>query len=397
MSTTASASSRPRVLQCITRLGLGGAERVAFSLIHALQRDVEFGMFTVYQDIQDAVGESMRQELAVADVPWFPGTRLPVKRGGMLTGGIALARAIRRFRPDVVHFHSETPEACGAVARLLLGRRQPGLVRTIHNSVFWRYWPRIGRWCDRRLAAAEIACVSEAARDEFLRYRRDSGARAPLAPPAVIYNSVDLAPRPPHETPHEARKRCVLFAGRFEHQKGVDLLCDALRQTRLPADCAGELVCIGQGSEESRLRALAAAPPNGWTITVRPPAASLSAAFECADLAVIPSRFEGLALVSIEATLHGVPIVATQAPGLSETLPDGHPWLAAPANASELARTLDVALAETARWGDSVRAAQQLALTRFSVAAMRDGYAALYRRAGAKRNGTMDIAGAVRP
>jgi len=370
---------RLRVLQCITRLGLGGAERMAFGLMDTLRPRVDCAVFTVHGAGGDAVGAGLRHELAATRTPWFAGTAVPMKAGGMLPGASALARAVGSFRPDVVHFHSETPESCGAMlAQFSPAFARMPMVRTIHNSVFWRYWPRIGRWCDRRLAHAHIACVSEAAREEFLRYRADSGADRPPAEPGVIYNGVALPPLAPRPGPEHPGRRRVLFAGRFEMQKGADVLCQALAQVCLPADTRGELTCMGHGAQAARVRALAANPPPGWSVTVLPPAAGLAAVFPHHDLVVMPSRFEGLGLVAIEATLCGLPVVATDAPGLRETLPADYPWRARPGDAASLAQCLGTALAETGRWAETVRAAQYFARTRFSPAAMGEGYEQLY-------------------
>ena len=388
---TSAGQTRPRlrVLQCITRLGLGGAERVAFAIMRELRAEIDFGVFTVYTRADDAVGEEMRRELIATATPWFAGTRLPLKRGGMLTGGIALAQAVRAFAPDVIHLHSETPEACAAVMTCLDGtaRRVP-IVRTIHNSIFWRYWPRIGRWCDRRLARAAIACVSRAAETEFARYRRDSGAQPPATAEALIYNGVVARIREPNSAPRRPHVRRVLFAGRLEPQKGIDVLCAALPRVRLPQNVRGELVVVGHGAQQPLVEALSRTPPVHWSVTLRPPVASLDDVFNDCDLLVMPSRFEGLGLVAIEASLAGLPVVATAAPGLSEALPADHPWWAPPGDADALAATLSEALAETARWRDVTTTAQRFAQTRFSAHAMAAGYRALYERALELRGGT---------
>jgi glycosyltransferase involved in cell wall biosynthesis len=372
---------RLRVMHCITRLGLGGAERVAFSLVRELRNEIDFAVFTVHGCSDDALGPSMRDELREAQVPWFQGTRVPMKAGGMVPGGLALARAAQAFRPDIVHFHSETPEACGAVMMQVASRKAGVLVRTIHNSIFWRYWPRVGRWCDRRLASAHIACVSEGAREEFFRYRRDSGARAAPSEPVVIYNGVPTSIRPPRPGPLSPETRRVLFAGRFEDQKGTDLLCQAIPATRLPPGTTGELTIVGHGAHEPLLRAFADRPPANWRIEIRNTVPTLEDVFPQFDLVVMPSRFEGLGLVAIEATLAGLPVVITDALGLREALPADYPWRAVPGDHQSLARALAAALAETQRWPEVVRAGQRFAQARFSPRAMRDSYFQLYASA----------------
>lgn len=375
-------SHRLRILQCITRLGLGGAEQVALSIIRGLSADFDFGVFTVHHADDNEPGRAMRTELGRLGIPWHGGTTIPMKAGGMIPGAVHLAVAMRRFRPDVLHFHSETPEACGAMLAALYPplRRRP-IVRTIHNSVFWRYWPGIGRWCDRRLASAHIASVSEGAQAEFERYRQDSGASPPPEKPRIIYNGIAGIFQPPHGAPHVEGRRRVLCAGRFEYQKGMDVLAHALPQVVLDPGVTGELVLVGQGAQEPHLRRLAVSPPAGWKVVIQSPAPGLDGLFSAFDLVVMPSRFEGLGLVSVEATLAGLPVVVTDAPGLRETVLPNHPWIAQPDDVHTLATALTQALRETHRWKSVVQTTQNLARERFSLAEMSAKYRQLYLRA----------------
>lgn len=384
MTTAPASSTRPRVLLAITRLGLGGAERVAFSLIETLRDHVDFGVFTAYARVEDDVGAAMRAQLAALGVPWFAGTTLDVKRGGLLSAGWRLAQAVKQFRPDCVHYHAEISEACGAVMRNLApGRRRVPTLRTVHNSIFWRFWPRIGRWVDRELADAAIVCVSGAARDEFLRYRADSGA--PPTNPAIIYNGVGVPIKEPRARAIDPAHPRLLFAGRFELQKGPDLLADALPGVRLPDGVTPTLVMFGHGALEPRLRALAAQPPPGWRVELRPPTPALMQEMDRFDLAVIPSRFEGLPLLAVEATLSGLAVVAADAPGLRETLPPDHAWKFRVEDPPALAQRLTEVLATPSSWLPTVRAAQLHAQTHFSPDAMASAYLPLYlsRRARA--------------
>lgn len=377
-----SPASGLRVMHCITRFGLGGSERVALSIIRGFGAEFASAVYAVHGVAADPVGTDMRDEIESQGVPWYAGTRLPMKLGGMIPGGFALRRAVREFQPHILHLHSETPEACGAAMLALFPRhRRVALVRTIHNSVFWRYWPRIGRWCDRRLAHAHIACVSTAARGEFLRYRADSGAAAPPGDPVIVHNGVDLAPRQPRPAAPTDTARRILFAGRFEWQKGADLVPEVLRRVQAPSGVALELVLLGHGAHEPELRALAAQPPAGWRIVLRPPVPRLTELLPEFDVLLMPSRFEGLALTAIEATLSGIPVVATDAPGLRETLPAEHPWLAAPGDAGSIAAALQAALRRPEAWEEAVKAAQQFVLSRFTPAAMLAGYREIYRAA----------------
>jgi glycosyltransferase involved in cell wall biosynthesis len=113
---------------------------------------------------------------------------------------------------------------------------------------------------------------------------------------------------------------------------------------------------------------------------MRPPVSDLQSIFDQVDLVVMPSRFEGLGLVGIEATIRGLPVVATSAPGLRETLPPDHPWWVRPEDPADLARGLGKAMADWARWPEVVGSAQALVRARFSLDEMRRGYREVYRR-----------------
>lgn len=374
------ACRRPRVLQVITHFALGGAEKIALALVHGLGSGIDFAVFAVRDEEPDDVGRAMLRQLAAAGVPFRCGSRLAPRSGGLLLGALALAREVRRFRPDLLHVHTEIPEACTALAGWLDGLtgRIP-VARTIHNSVLWPAHPWLGCWSDRRLAHAEVACVSASALRAFLDLRRRSGA-APVREPALIPNGVTVESPARREPSRNPAVRRLLFAGRFELQKGTDILCAAVSRVRLPAGIRGELVLFGRGRDEPRLRALASQPPPGWTIAIFPPSASLGEIYGEFDWVAMPSRFEGLPLVALEAVLAGVPVVATDAPGLDEVLPPDYPWRAPAGDPEAFALCLGRALAHPPGRNDDLVAAQHFARTRFSPEAMLAGYRRLYDR-----------------
>lgn len=380
MNDHSSSVRQPRVLLCITRLGLGGAEQVALTLLELLQQRITFAVFTAYSTIDDEIGVRMRNQLTASGVRWFHGSRWPVKRGGLLLAGLALGRAIREFQPDCLHYHAEIAEACGAtMLQLNPTLARVAALRTVHNSNYWRFWPRIGRWTDRKLAGATVVSVSTAAQTEFVRYRTDSGM-APQLVPAVIPNGVNLPALPPRTASLNPKRISLMFAGRFEEQKGPDILAQSLPQVSLPPNCDADLVCYGHGAFEPLLRNLATHPPPRWTVHVEPPSPRIVEEMKSFDVLLMPSRFEGLPLLAIEASLSGLPVVATDAPGLREALPSAHPWKAPPGDSAAFARAIEQAVREPHTWAPAVRAAQELARVRFSPAAMSEAYFELYSR-----------------
>jgi glycosyltransferase involved in cell wall biosynthesis len=373
---------RRRVLQCITHLGLGGAERVAFSLMRHLRDSFDFAVFAATGEEKGEIARAMRAELAELNIPYYTGTSVPIKRGGLLLAGLAASRARRHFRPDIIHLHTEIPEASHAVMVTLFpaGGRIP-LVRTVHNSVYWHDWPGIGRWCERRMRRARVAAVSEDALAAFARWRAASGTEPTSSPPTVIYNGVAIAGAPHRPKSAPGARLRLLFAGRFEPQKGTDLLPCILECVPADPQRPLELVLYGRGSHEALLRRMAARPPPGWSVQVFGPVADLGPPLKECDLVIVPSRFEGLGLVAIEATLLGLPVVATDTTGLREALPSDYPWRARPGDARSFAQALLAAIDAAPTWPAVVVNAQRFALQRFSPHTMTDRYRQLYASA----------------
>lgn len=372
----------PRVLQIVSHLALGGAERVAFVLARGLRQRFDFGFYAATGVDPGDVGQSMKRELEALRIPLFVGTKLPIKWGGMAMAGALSAIAVKRFRPDIIHLHTEVPEASyAAMVSLRPSLRRVPVVRTIHNAVYWPAWRTLGRWCDRRMRRSFVAAVGRDASKAFEQLRGESSAGPPPHPPVVIFNGVSVVgePRPAAKLP-TGRMR-ILFAGRFEDQKGADLIPRIVGQVRPPHDRPCELVIRGSGPHEPALRDLASHPPSGWAVDVNGPLPGLSARLAEFDLLLMPSRFEGLALLAIEAALMGLPVIATDGPGIREGFPEGFPWLAKAGDADSFAQLLQAAVNDPASCRSGAEAAQRFARANFGVETMIEGYAQLYGRA----------------
>jgi glycosyltransferase involved in cell wall biosynthesis len=229
-----------------------------------------------------------------------------------------------------------------------------------------------------------VACVSKGAQDAFEQLRAESSAGLLPTPPAIIFNGVVVKdePRPMNQPPAEPVR--ILFAGRFEDQKGADLLPEISRQVKPRHGQSCELTIHGGGTHEQLLKNLAAAPPPGWSIQVHPPIPNLSSQMPKFDLMIMPSRYEGLALIAIEAALLGLPVIATDGPGIREGFPADYPWLARAGEAASFAELLQTALNDPSTWSEKVRQAREFANEHFNQHAMCDAYANLYQQAIAR-------------
>src|SRR4029453_10577437 len=93
-------------------------------------------------------------------------------------------------------------------------------------------------------------------------------------------------------------KRRVLFVGRFDRQKGIDVLLDALPELQDSAFCylVGDRV-LNNGPVPAMP---ANARTTGWLT-----AAEIESFYKSADVVVVPSRWEGLGLIGAEGMRAG--------------------------------------------------------------------------------------------
>lgn len=280
---------------------------------------------------------------AGAEVHDWSATRAP---GPRLAGEVAAARRIvRASRPHVVHAHSAKAGLAGRIA-------VRGRVPTVFQPHAWSFeavggrtaelalgWERFGaRWADH------ILCVSESER----RTGQEAGIAARWS---VIHNGIDLDRFRPGGRA-EARASLplgdgvdrdaplVVCVGRLTRQKGQDVLLRAWH--RMPV-AGARLVLVGDGPDRGALEA--SAPPGvlftGACADVRP-------WIHAADVLVLPSRWEGMALAPLEAMACGRPVVMTDVNGARESLPPGHEdhCLVPPEDPAALAAALTALLAD---------------------------------------------------
>lgn len=103
-------------------------------------------------------------------------------------------------------------------------------------------------------------------------------------------------------------------------QKAHDFLIQALAVHR---DLLGDyrLLVVGSGPDENNLRALVQKYQLDEVVTFVPWSSDLSGIYSALDMVLIPSWFEGVPLVMLEAMYYQLPIVATSADGMADTLP----------------------------------------------------------------------------
>jgi glycosyltransferase involved in cell wall biosynthesis len=220
-----------------------------------------------------------------------------------------VAAAIERVGADVVHSHTTV---AGIVTRLACGPgRKVRVLHTVHGLPFGarhglRAAPAVLLEYTLRKRSDTLICVN---RQDWALLRRFG------LDPVLIQNGVDV-PEDARTTGDDATR--IAYVGRLAPQKGVDLLVRAL--AGLPGV---ELDVYGEGPLHGSLQRLAdetgVASRIHWHGFRQDPWALAAAV----DVVAVPSRFEGHSMVVLEALARGHVVVATDIPGITETLDGG--------------------------------------------------------------------------
>lgn len=347
---------------------IGGAERMLVDLARSAPdgRTHSIALFTpnpalraLFRDAGipiDDRGEQVREgplpflssSLGSADVRW-------------------LAGVLERRRAAIAHLHTFASQVLGTRAA---ERARTRIVRTEHSTRVYddpTCWP-FARWSLPRADA--VACISEHVQR---RMGERAGALVEASRVQVIHNGVDVARFVPEPTGGPGPVRFVAL-GRLDARKGLDLALEAL--VRVPN---AELDIVGDGDERSaleevvrRLRLTTRVHFRGYAADVRP-------AIARSDVILSSAREEGLGIAVLEAMACARPVVAVPVGGLVEIVDDGVTgWLAGSRTAVALAEAMKAAAADPAERQKRGAAARERVVARFSLAAMRAGYARTY-------------------
>lgn len=303
-------NAKPRALLMCDRLDVaGGVERFVCVLANHLAGegwDVALGTAgTAREDIRYSLEPGVRvlggRAADGADVNAAPRTRwgrLWALARQQWRIGRRLAALIRSERADVVLLNGLTT-TCSTLA--WCSRTETArIVCCDHNHFTARsaLWQRLrARWYPRVAAVVSLTQV-------------DAPRFAALNPVTrVIFNASALRA----EVPARPGLPIVLAVGRHVAQKGFDLLLQAWAQVVAQRPDA-QLQVIGEGPLQATHAALADKLKLAGQVSFLAPRAEMAEAYREAAVFVLPSRYEGMPLVLLEAQALGVPAVAFDCP-----------------------------------------------------------------------------------
>jgi rhamnosyl/mannosyltransferase len=324
--------------------------------------------------IVSADGPRTEREVAGGIPVTRVGTRLTLASASFNPG---MARAIRRARADVVHFHHPNPT--GVLSYFASGARGP-LVVTYHSDIVRQkvLGPMVSPLVHAllRRAGAIIASSPQYAASSAVLQSHAARVRVlPFGIDAAEFQQAD--PARVERIRAEHGPRIVFAAGRLVYYKGFDVLVRAMRAVD------ARLLIAGGGPLGGELRALAEAEGVAGRVTLLGPVPDLRPYYHAADVFALPAvaRSEAFGIVQMEAMACGVPVVNTSLDsGVPFVSPHGETGLTVPPrDAGALAAALTTLLDDPALRRRMGRAGRRRVEGELSAARMAARTVALYR------------------
>jgi phosphatidyl-myo-inositol dimannoside synthase len=281
--------------------------------------------------------------LDVTEKPWpFRLRRLPLKGTHDLVCLLRLMRELiaqrRRLRYATVYLPEPGPIRAMMGLQLIPGFRPRRLVLTFHGSEILRFHHNpLSRWLTRRLIrhAGRISVLTGYTH-RLLCARFPEAASKTFLTPGALRTSFSTAPFAPRRKLRD--QVVILTVGRLHPRKGQLFIIEALQA--LPADLRArvEYWLVGGASKENyEPRLHEAAKRSGLAVRFfgNVPDDELDRIYAQADIFAMTSidhrhSVEGFGLVYLEASAHGLPVVAHAVGGVPEAVVDGVTGLLVP-------------------------------------------------------------------
>ncbi len=359
-----------KVLHLINSLELGGAESLLYNLISFFQKNtphVHNDLCTLYQPGYFA------RSLKEAGVPVHCLKPAPKSAYGLtffdkyeVVFAGHLVALIKQQQYDVIHTHL-FPASLAASLSSLAVRNTPW-VFTEHSAWNRRRAVPLLRILDAFVYSRfqRVVAVSSQVANALTAWQPGIKHKLHVIPngvpiPDISENKAQI--RDKLGLPLDAS--LILFVGRLSHIKGVDILLRSLSRLNGREYRAMLAGTGGQGDELEQLAIQLGVRDKVDFLGLRDDVSRLMLAADCL---VLPSRWEGLPMVVLEAMARAKPVIASAVGGIPEVIQDGITgWLVPPEDPLALAETIKMVLSSPEMACSVGCAARELITTEFSI------------------------------
>jgi glycosyltransferase involved in cell wall biosynthesis len=300
------------LLYVITSTNIGGAEKALYELVRRIDRN----RYRVVVCSLKRPGAYSARLAETADEFCHLGLS---EAGGLravfnfIPATLRLVALMRRVRPDIVHCFLFRASLMGRLAACLCpGTAVIAAVRVNEQSRL--------KYTLERLTRSLVSCYTAVSEE----VRRNMIARAHAAPDTIItmYNGIECALQDMPAPPRVCDETRLALIGRLHRQKGHSVLLDAVAII-INSGRRVHLYLAGDGPDEDLLRQQASTLGIANSVTFAGVVDDVVAFMADIDIVVLPSLWEGMPNVLLEAMAAGRPIVATNLPGIEEMVQDG--------------------------------------------------------------------------
>lgn len=320
-----------KICHIITGLGFGGAERLLVNLTNIQCKEHE--VHILYLKNITNLAREFEPSIKLHFIPLGLGTITNIRT------------YLKSEKPDVVHTHLGHADLIGMLATTGLNVKR---FCTMHN--IWFKWD----WKDQIIFSAYTAILKTVARNCHIIAISTSVKEHIIKRLGVaekntylLYNSIPVS-SPAMKSEEQARLEInidknnfnVLFVGRLAKQKSVDTLLKAAAKLKELIPNLKVLI-VGEGDLEAELKATSKKLRLEDVVEFRGATLQPEVYFSLCDLFVLPSVFEGLGIVVLEAFRAKIPVIATNIEGPKELILPGQTGLLfTPLNHEELSENI---------------------------------------------------------
>jgi glycosyltransferase involved in cell wall biosynthesis len=387
---------RVHVLQIIAGLAigepLGGAELFGAELVRHFDQAECRPILCAFWRRGGEAEEHWRRRLTSAGIKTFFAAHYGRQFSfvNFLKGVRRTAAHLKPFRVDVIHSHFQV----GSIAAILLQRKlgARAILRTDHIALEWG--PTVPGFVCRQIFTKWVFPLvfdSEAAVSRAIGRQLDSrpGARLVEKQSVFVPNGIaldrfaDVAEFSAEKLKQlgvPLRRTIIGSVGRLTGQKGYRYLLDAL-PTVLAARPDTSIIVVGDGELREDLHDQAKHLGLEEHVHFLGSRQDVESLLRIMDLFVLPSLWEGLPTVIMEAMASGVPVIATDISGTRELIKPGRTgWLTEPGNPKDLAAAILEALDNPLKRRRIAKNALEDVVPLYSMQAIAERYAELYHQ-----------------
>ncbi len=296
-------------------LAIGGLQQVVVNICRTINRD----NFDVSVLCLRALGEFVPEVEKLGIKVFF----LPQKKGTDYFSFLQVAKILRREKIDVIHTHNTQPFIDGTIGALLSG------VKTIIHTDHARSFPdkrryMFAEWLMSHFAY-KVVGVSEHTSQNLIKYENISKRKIVTIPNGIDSEKFNInidKKKKRKEIGIKENGPVIGIGVRLTEQKGITYLLQAMPEiTKRFPDIS--LVIAGEGQLESDLRIEATELGIDKNILFAGPRLDMPELLQLFDLYILPSLWEGLPMVLLEAMAAGCSVVATNVGGIPKVIKHG--------------------------------------------------------------------------